>query len=152
MVYSTVVTCTAQIGYILGASSGNTATVTAPSNGATVHLTGSPFTISSDHHFDFYRYDTFGSYSPTLGIQLLTTFPAASGYNSIENQSPIFDLPTQMGDCYRDWNLVHAESYSVTLVDPTKTTSITFVNEALSFYPVGAQIASGTASATATYP
>lgn len=54
---SSPVTVTIQVEYILG-QSGNTTKVTAPTNGATIHLTGSPFTTSSDHHFDFYRYDT----------------------------------------------------------------------------------------------
>lgn len=149
-VNSTQVNDTAQVGYILGASSLNTATVTAPTNGATVHLLpGSPaFTISSDHKMDFYRYDTFGAYSPTFGIQLQTTFPAAAGYTVIESQTPSFQLPMQSGDVYRIWSLTHAETYGGQFNSPF---SLTFSNQALSFYPSGSEIASGVTTATATY-
>jgi hypothetical protein len=148
---STQVNDTAQVGYILGASSLNTATVTAPTNGATIHLSANPasFTISSEHKMDFFRYDTFGSYSPICGIQLQTTFPAASGYNTIESGTPTFQLPLQPGDVYTIFTLTHAEPYSVQNNNPA---SFTFSNQASSFYPSGNVIAHGVTTATATYP
>ncbi len=144
------VTCTVQVGYILGASSGNTATVTAPTNGATIHLTPSGvFPINSDHHFDFFRYDTFGQYTPTVEAQLLTSWPNTTPLVSVQDQKPGFQLLQQTGDCYHDYNLSNQETYSGPL---TGNFIIPFETQALSFYPVGNQIASGLTSANAVYP
>lgn len=141
---------TVQVGYILGASNLNTATVTVPKDGATVHLNGAgaPFNISSDHKWDFFRYDTFGSYGPTVVNQLQTSFPAPSGYTTIENQSPVFQLPQQAGDVYQIYTLSHSETFSGNI----NGANLPFVNHASSQYPSGSEVASGTATATAVYP
>lgn len=82
-----------------------------------------------------------------VSYQLFTTFPASSGYNQIEAGISSFQLPLQQGDVGHDYTLTHAESYTL----PSGTT-ITFSNQALSFYPDGSQIGSDVTTATATVP
>lgn len=146
--YSPILTDTVQIGYILGASNLNTATVTSPLNGATLHLVGTTsFTISSKHKFDFFRYDTFGTYGPTVNLKLQTTFPALSPYTTIGNESDVFQLPSQPGDVYQEYPLTHQETWS-----SSGDFNHQFLTQASSAYPSGSQIASDVTTATAIYP
>lgn len=148
IVASNVVTGTVQIGYVLGANSLNTATVVTPLDGTTVRSNGEPFLIKADYRWDFFRYDSFGTYKPKLRMQLLTRFPKAVGYKPIEEQIVAWELPRQAGDVCRDFNLMHTETYST---DNKSRASLRFVSKAISFYPSGNPIPSGFTSATAVY-
>jgi hypothetical protein len=133
----------------LGASSLNTATVTAPLSNATLHLDGvGTFNISSKHKFDFFRYDTFGAYSPTVVSLLQTTFPAAGGYNSIAGQTVQIQLPQQLNDCYQEFTPSYAQPYNITGINPFNHQ---FSNQASSGYS-NSQIASDTTTANYVRP
>lgn len=148
-VSSQEVACTVQIGYVLGAGSLNTATVVTPLDGTTVQSNGKPFLIESDYRWDFFRYDSFGTYKPTLRMQLLTSFPKAAGYKPVAEQTVAWELPKQPGDVYRDFNLMHTETYSP---NSKGSVGLPFVSKAMSFYPFDNPIPSGFTTATALYP
>lgn len=124
--------------------------MTAPTNGATVHLSPNSATvnISSDRHADFFRYDSWGSYDPVLTCQLSTTSPNATGYQQIDGGSKGFQLPQQVGDVYTVFYLTHAQPYTGSFASAF---SFTFSNQAFTYYPATTIVSTAVASATATY-
>ena len=150
-VTSSPVQITVQVGYILGAPALTTAAVTAPKDGSTFILNGggAQFAITSDHRWDFFRYDTFGAYTPVVNNQLETSYPAPAGLKIIGTQSVGFQLLPQIGDLATTLTL---SCLSPNEGVPAHGTHLPFVNKATSFYPPSTSVASRTSSATATFP
>lgn len=151
--FSMPLTVTVQIGYIfLPSAPSTTATVTTPLNNAMVHMsadTPGSFQISSKYKFGFSRYDTFGSYSPTVAYKLQTTFPDGGGLHDVMAQTMQAQLYQQTGDVSREFNLDYSQGYKTT---DTGTVNRQFSNKAVGYYPVGTEVASDLTTANEVRP